>query len=261
MSKRYGILCFIVISLLAAATASASNRADEEPSLPDAQSIVQAAFDYWRGRASKGVFEMIIHRPDWQRSQVLTGWTRGEEDSVFLIIEPTRDAGNGTLKRGNQMWTFNPKINRVIKLPPSMLGQAWMGSDFTNNDLLKSDSIVRDFTHRLLSVEQANGHKIYVIESIPKPGAPVVWGKEILKVRDDHIFLEEAFFDQDYRLVKSMIADEIGELGGKVFPRISTMQQADEPERYTRLIYRELEFFETLPERYFTQAFLRNPRE
>jgi outer membrane lipoprotein-sorting protein len=128
---------------------------------------------------------MTIHRPDWERSLTIKAWTRGEKDSIFFILTPPKDVGNGTLKRGREMWIYNPKVNRVIKLPPSMMSQAWMGSDFSNNDLAKSDSILEDYTHLLEGVETHEGKKVYVVKSTPKPAAPVVWGMQRLKIRED----------------------------------------------------------------------------
>lgn len=228
---------------------------------PDATAIVRDAFHHYRGEASYARITMTIHRPEWERAQTLEGWTRGDDDSVIVITEPARDRGNGTLKRGSQMWTFNPRVNRVIKLPPSLMGQSWMGSDFTNHDLARTDSILVDYDHALLATEERDGRKVHRIGLTPKPGAPVVWGREELLVREDSIVLEERFFDQDGRLVKTLVASEIQTLGDRLLPRAITMVQAEDPQRYTRMEYLHLEFRPSLPERFFTEAFLRNPQE
>ena len=225
----------------------------------DADSLIQAAVDYYRGDASISTVEMIIHRPRWERSMTITAWTKGQKDSLFTIISPPKDKGNGTLKRGREMWTFNPKVNRVIKLPPSMMSQSWLGSDFSNNDLAKSDSIIEDYTHKIIKTEAHEGKPVYVIESMPKPQAPVVWGMQRLKVREDHIILAEEFFDEDMKLVKALIGSQIQILGGKLFPKLWRMQKAGAGDEYTLLNYRELEFKDHLPDRYFNLAALRNP--
>lgn len=142
----------------------------------DAEVIVRASIDYYRGRASESTVEMTIHRPAWKRTLTLKGWTKGMKESLFTIIAPPKDEGNATLKRGTEMWTFNPKVNRTIKIPPSMMSQSWMGSDFSNNDLAKSDSILEDYTHHLLGYEAHEGKRVFVVESLPRPAAPVVWG-------------------------------------------------------------------------------------
>jgi outer membrane lipoprotein-sorting protein len=226
----------------------------------DAQAIVQAGFDYWRGKASVATVTMVIHRPDWERHMTLEAWTQGKSDSLVVVIAPPKDKGNGTLKRGNEMWTYNPKVNRVIKIPPSMMSQAWMGSDFSNNDLAKSDSILDDYTHTLTGTETQEGKKVYVIKSMPKPAAPVVWGMQRLKIREDRILLREEFYDEDLALVKAMAGSQIQMMGGRLFPKVWRMQKADVADEYTELIYQELEFTNDLPDNLFTLTNLRNPR-
>lgn len=248
---------FRVLPVVALATACGSAVGSET----QAGKIVREAFDYYRGEASYAVMEMTIHRPEWERGQVLRGWTRGDKDGTILITEPARDRGNGTLKRGEQMWTFNPRVNRVIKLPPSLMGQSWMGSDFTNHDLSKTDSIIIDYDSELISEEVVDGQTVYHVKLTPKPEAPVVWGSQLLLIRDDHIMLEQRFFDQDGELVKSLVASELDVMGGRLLPRVLTMVQAEDDRKYTRIRYRELDFLDGLPERYFTESFLRNPRE
>lgn len=189
----------------------------------------------------------------------IKAWTRGTKLSLFTILEPAKDRGNGTLKRGREMWTFNPKVNRVIKLPPSMMSQSWMGSDFSNNDLAKSDSILEDYTHSIEATEIRDGMKVFLVKSTPKPRAPVVWGMQRLMIREDKVLLREEFYDEEMSLVKAMTGSQIEMLGGKLYPRIWIMKQADVEDEYTRLEYQELEFKDDLPESYFTLSALRNP--
>ena len=226
----------------------------------DAQAIVQASFDYWRGKASVATVAMIIHRPDWERPMTIKAWTKGQSDSIVVVTAPSKDKGNGTLKKGKEMWMYNPKVNRVIKVPPSMMSQAWMGSDFSNDDLAKSDSILDDYTHTLIGTETYEGKTVYVIKSMPKPTAPVVWGMQRLKVREDHILLQEEFYDEDLELVKAMNGSQIKMMSGRLFPKVWRMQKAGFEDEYTELIYEELEFREDLPDNLFTITNLRNPR-
>ena len=219
---------------------------------PDAAAIVKAGFDHYRGQASEAVVEMVIHRPSWERTMRMQAWTKGTDKSLIRITAPPKDEGNGTLKKGHEMWTYNPKVNRVIKLPPAMMAQSWMGSDFSNNDLAKSDSILNDYTHTLTGTETHEGHTVYVIESMPKPAAPVVWGKQVLKIRDDDILLSETFFDEELAPVKRMTARDIQMMGGRLFPKIWRMQEVDKEDEYTLLRYHALSFLDDLPERVFT---------
>jgi len=172
----------------------------------------------------------------------IKGWTRGQADALFFIEDPPKDSGNGTLKLSREMWTYNPKINRVIKLPPSMMSQSWMGSDFSNNDLAKSDSILTDYTHSVINKEKREKWMIYTVRSIPKPNAPVIWGKQEADIREDGIMLRQAFFDEDGIKVKEMITKDIGDLGGRLFPKEWIMRKADEENSHTKIIYKSLEF-------------------
>jgi len=223
----------------------------------DAEGLVKAGFDYFRGRTSVSLVDMMVHRAGWERALTIKAWTKGKDRSLFRIVAPPKDKGNGTLKKGREMWLYNPKINRVIKIPPSMMSQAWMGSDFSNNDLAKSDSLIRDYRHQIVGTERHEGKKVYIIKSIPKPSAPVVWGMQRLKIREDLIFLEQVFYDEDLQPVKAMTTGDIQMLGGKLFPRKWKMQKTGAENGYTLLVYRELSFDPPLPERVFSLTTLR----
>jgi len=226
----------------------------------DARMIVGGAVNYLRGDYSEASARMTIHRPDWERKMTIKAYTKGKTDSVFWIIDPPKDRGNGTLKRGREMWIYNPKVNQVIKLPPSMMSQSWQGSDFSNNDLAKSDTIVDDYTHQLVGSENQDGMKIYVIRSIPKPGAAVVWGMQKLYIRQDKILLREEFYDEDKKLVKTLIIEKIGMMGGKLYPLQWKMAKADAKDEYTRIDYDSIKFPANLPDQLFTVSSLQNPR-
>ena len=227
---------------------------------PEALGLVEKAFDYWRGMSSYSEFSMTIHRPDFERTMILKGWTRGRGDALFFVQQPPKDAGNGSLKKGKEMWSYNPKINRAIKLPPSMMSQSWMGSDFSNDDLAKSDSILEDYDHIIVDKSVDDGHEIFTVESVAKEDAPVVWGKQILKIRDDFILLNEQFYDEDMVLVKEMTAENIDDFSGRIFPRSWTMRRTDEEDRFTRLEYVALEFDIEIEDKMFTLASLKSKK-
>ncbi|MCG6962064.1 MAG: outer membrane lipoprotein-sorting protein [Acidobacteria bacterium] len=252
-SLRSGLVALALI--LAAFGALKATAAADDPA-----TIVKGAIDYWRDVTSYTVVEMTVHRPDWERASLMRAWTRGEKDSLVRFVKPARDAGSATLKVGDDMWIFSPKLNRVIKLPFSMMAQSWMGSDFSYNDLAKSDQIIHNFTHRLVKTDKQDGHAVYVIESTPLPNAPVIWGKERLRIRDDHLLLEETFFDQDGKPVKRLSAVKIGRLGGKVYVTSMRMEKLDEADHWTEITYRKASFGLSLPDAVFTLSNLRNPR-
>ncbi|MCK5311325.1 MAG: outer membrane lipoprotein-sorting protein [Desulfobacteraceae bacterium] len=258
MSRYQYIIIIIFISIFIYVPASYCTETTEENNVSEIGSIlVKKAFDYYRGIASVSVVDMTIHRADWERTMKIKAWTMGAHDSLFKIISPAKDKGNGTLQKGKEMWTFNPKVNRVIKLPPSMMSQAWMGSDFSNNDLAKSDTIVRDYSHTIVNVKESNGLKIFSIESIPHPQAPVVWGMLRFEVREDGIMIRQGFYDEDKLLVKELVTTDIKMMGGRLFPCVWRISKTDEPDEYTTIEYFELEFKDSLPVRIFSKAGLK----
>ena len=245
----------LAISLLLGATAYAAVSAE------DAAAIIKHAIDYWRDISSYSVVDMTIHRPDWERTMTIRIWTRGQKESLVRVTAPPKDAGNATLLLDNDMWSFTPKINRVIKIPSSMMSQSWMGSDFSNNDLAKADDLIEQYTHKLLRTETHEGHKVYVIDSTPKEAAPVVWGHEVIKIRDDWLILEHLFYDQQNVLVKQLVTSEIKPMGGKLVASRERMQKADKPGEWTDVVTREVRFNIPIVASTFTLSNLRNPRE
>ena len=228
---------------------------------PDASQIVRDAVNHWRGVASYSEMTMVIHRPDWERAMSMQAWTKGDDKSLVRVIEPKKDRGNGTLTDGNSMWTFSPKVNRVIKIPSSLMGQSWMGSDFSNKDVAKADDIIDQYDHSLLSVSEEDELTIYEIQSVPHEEAAVVWGREVLRIREDHVVLNHSFYDQDGELVKSLESLEIGEMGGRTVAMRQRMGEVDAPDEWTEIRIDAVDYDVDIRDNLFTLSNLRNPRE
>jgi outer membrane lipoprotein-sorting protein len=226
-----------------------------------ARDLVQKAMDHWRGLTSHGVSTMTIHRPDWERSMTMESWSKGDKISLVRVIEPRKDAGNGTLLNDSNMWTYTPRINRIIKVPSSMMAQSWMGSDFSNKDISKSTDIIDQYDHTLSGQETIDGHVYYTVTSVPHEDAAVVWGKEVLVVRDDFVLMEQQFWDQDGVLVKKLETTEVAEMGGRAIAKVMRMGKVETPDEWTRLTAEEIEFDLDLPDSLFTLSSLRNPRQ
>lgn len=244
------------LSLILLLLVSASSCAGET----SARQLVKDAMDHWRGLTSSSVITMTIHRPDWERSMTLHVWSKGTKLSLVRVIEPKKDAGNGTLLNDNNMWTYSPKINRIIKVPSSMMQQNWMGSDFSNKDIAKSTDIIDQYEHELTGQEESGGHVFYTVTSIPHEEAAVVWGKEVIIIRDDLVLMEEQFWDQDDVLVKSMKTLRVEEMGGRAVAAVMRMGKAETPEDWTEITTQSIEFDLELPANIFTLSNLRNPR-
>lgn len=227
----------------------------------EAREIVRAAIDYWRGASSYSEMTMTIHRPDWERSMSMRAWTQGDDHSLVRVTAPRKDRGNGTLIDDNNMWTYSPKINRVIKVPSSMMGQSWMGSDFSNKDISRVDDIIDQYEHSFIGEERHDGKTAYRIESIPHEDAAVVWGKEVLLIRDDHVVLQHGFYDQDAVLVKELETLELKEMGGRIIASRQRMNKVDTPDEWTEITVGTVQYDLELPDSLFTLSNLRNPRE
>jgi outer membrane lipoprotein-sorting protein len=227
----------------------------------DGKTIVRDAINHWRGLSSYTEMTMIIHRPDWERSMTMRAWTKGAKQTLVRVVEPKKDRGNGTLTDDKSMWSYSPKVNRVIKIPSSMMGQSWMGSDFSNKDIAKADDIVDEYQHSILKTEEIDGVTVYDIQAIPNEDAAVVWGSEVMRIREDHVVLQHSFYDQDGELVKTLGTLEIVEMGGRVIAKRQRMIKADEPDKWTEIQVNDVEYEVDLKDSLFTLSNLRNPRE
>lgn len=226
-----------------------------------AKEIIQRVDEKMRGTSNSSEMKMTIVRPEWKREITMKGWSLGTEYSLILITGPARDKGQAFLKRDNEMWNWQPSIDRVVKLPPSMMLQSWMGSDFTNDDLVKESSIVNDYNHSLEQDSVINGTNVYKIVLTPKPDAPVVWGKVVCYVdKREYNQLLVRYYDEDDYLVNTMVLSEIKEMGGRRIPTKLEMIPADNPRQRTVIEYQNQEFNIGLKESFFSMQNMKRVR-
>ncbi|MBI3565591.1 MAG: outer membrane lipoprotein-sorting protein [Elusimicrobia bacterium] len=235
--------------LLAAASASAAD--------VDVKELVDKANKALRGDSSRGRLTMTIETPDWKRSLEVEGWNKDRTFAFIVIRAPAKERGETTLRRRNEMWLWMPKVERVIKIPPTMMHSAWQGSDFTYEDIVKADSIVKDYTHKLLSTKKEEGRTVYHIEAIPKADAPVVWGKVITDVAlydsDQAVVpLNELDYSERGELIRTITLSDIKVMSGRRVPaRLECVPAAKKGQR-TVLQYQELEFDLPLKDDFFS---------
>jgi len=227
-----------------------------------ATEIIKIADQKARGiTSSRGEMKMTIVRPTWSREISLKSWSKGSAYSLMLITAPARDKGAAFLKRENEIWNWQPSIDRAIKLPPSMMMQSWMGSDFTNDDLVRESSIVIDYTHKLKEDQEIDGRICYQIELIPKPEAPVVWGKVLSWIsKEDYLQLKTEFYDEDGYLVNTMTGKDVKMMGGRLLPTRIEMVPADEDGKKTVLEQIDIAFDEPIEESFFSIQNLKRVR-
>ncbi|HEX5168083.1 MAG TPA: outer membrane lipoprotein-sorting protein [Cyclobacteriaceae bacterium] len=226
-----------------------------------AQEIVKKADDKMRGNSNRSEMKMTIVRPDWKREITMKGWALGNEYSLILITGPARDKGQAFLKRKHELWNWQPSIDRVIKLPPSMMLQSWMGSDFTNDDLVKESSVVNDYTQTLVGDSTLEGRSCYKIQLIPKPEAAVVWGKVIAFIdKKEFNQLLVRYYDEEGVLVNTLVLSDIKSMGGRVLPTRLEMIPADNPKQKTVIEYYDLAFDIGLKEDFFSMQNMKRVR-
>jgi hypothetical protein len=223
-----------------------------EAAEPTVEELLQRTDDLMRGDSSEGTFTMHVKTARWDRSMTMKAWSEGTEKSLIQILAPAKDRGMATLKVENDIWNYLPKVDRTIKVPATMMSGSWMGSHFTNDDLVKHSRFDTDYDCDF-SARPEGGQGHYVIDCVPKPDAPVVWGKVVVKIRgSDELVEEVAYFDEEDQLVRTFSYEDIGELGGRRVPRRVRVVPADKPEESTEIIYEELAFDVKLPRNTFT---------
>lgn len=227
----------------------------------DAKEIVKKADEKMRGETSStSVMTMKIVRPSWSREITFKSWTMDTKYSLVLITDPVKEKGQTFLKRDREMWNWNPTISRMIKLPPAMLSQGWMGSDFTNDDLLNQSSIVVDYTHKIVGNETIEGRECYKIELIPLEDAPVVWGKVNLWISKDYIQMKAEYFDEDDFLVKTELCKKVETMDGRLIPTVFELIPADEEGHKTVVSIKEIKFNAKLQPSFFSQQNMKRVR-
>ncbi len=220
-----------------------------------AKEIIRKADEKFQGeKSSISTMTMVIQRPTWERSIAFKNWTKGRDYSLTLITAPAKEKGQTFLKRYNDMWNWNPVISRMIKLPPSMMSQGWMGSDYTNDDILKESSIVVDYTHKILGEDSINGYYCYRIELIPLEEAAVVWGKIIKWIsRDDFLQMKSEYFDEDGYLVKTENAYDVKIMDGRTIPTRIDIVPADKNNQKTIVYINTVKFNLPMEDDFFSQ--------
>jgi len=219
-----------------------------------AREIVKKADEKGRGMTSQGVMTLTIVRPDWTRSITLKSWSKGTEYSLIYITAPAKEKGQVFLKRQNDMWNWVPSIERLIKIPPSMMMQSWMGSDYTNDDLVKESSIVVDYSQKLSGREKVRDMECYKIELIPLPDAAVTWGKVITWITVDGFNQWEAeYYDEDSTIVNVMNASDIKRMGDREIPTKLEIDPVNKKGNKTVLVINSMIFNQPISESFFSQ--------
>jgi hypothetical protein len=243
----------------AAAEAVGDNELNTNESAEKAREIMQYIDDLWRGGSSRATIQMIIKTDRWERNLTMTGWSLGTDYSLVRILSPAREAGTATLKHENDIYNYLPKTDRTIKITSGMMMGSWMGSHFTNDDLVKESRMAQDYNQRIVFEGERNAVDIYEIQLIPKPDAAVVWGSILFSVRkEDRMPLKARYFDDADTLVRTMTFDDHKTMGDRLLPAVMRLTPEDHPGEFTEMIYQDIEFDLDLEPSFFSLRNLRS---
>jgi len=224
----------------------------------DARDIVEKIDELYRSDSSKALMEMEIVTPHWQRTLKMRVWSEGMDKTFIRILEPKKERGMGTLRVENEMWNYLPKTNKVIKIPPSMMMSSYMGSDFTNNDLVREYTFTEDYDFYLTEVESPEPDLIYV-KCVPHEGLPIVWGHILLAVRSsDYLPVWQKYYDEKGELVREMFFKDIKQFEDRRIPSVMELIPFTKEGHKTVMRYLEVKFDLQINESVFTLRNLRS---
>ena len=224
--------------------------------------IIKRADEKFNGeKTSISTMSMTIVRPAWERTIEFRNWTSGRDYALTLITAPAKEKGQSFLKRRNEMWNWNPTISRLIKLPPSMMSQGWMGSDYTNDDILKESSVVNDYNHEIEGEEELDGRVCWKIKLVAKEDADVIWGHQVRWIdKKDFLFLKSELYDEDGYLVRTELGKDIRSMDGRLIPTRIELVPEDEEGQMTLLEIKEISFNDPIQEGFFSQQNMKRVR-
>lgn len=218
----------------------------------DAKEIVRKAENNAKGETSTALITIQTIRPKWNREMTVKAWTKGNDWVLIQVNTPVKDKGIVFLKRKKEVWNWIPSIERSIKMPPSMMNQSWMGTDFTNDDLVKEASILEDYTHILLGDTLVDNYSCIKIRLIPKPSSSVIWGSiDMCVEKSKYMMLHVDYFDEDGSLVNRMHGSDVKVFGKRSLPARLEMIPSDKKGNKTILIYNSLVFDTPIDDSFF----------
>lgn len=236
-----------------------SSPSTANPSSSKAQEMIRSGETKMRGESSQTKMRMVIKRPSYERELVLRAWAQGLEKAVVEIVKPAKEQGVVSLRLDQNMWNYLPKTDQVVRVPSSLMLQSWMGSDFTNDDLMKASSLSRDYTHKILKNEVVRGDKTALIECLPLPKAPVVWGKVLYWARlEDNLPVRQQFFDDKGKLVRTIEFSAFKEMDHRTIPTQLHINKADSAVESTTVTYEQAFFDRDIPLSIFSQNEIKN---
>ncbi len=225
---------------------------------PEVKRLLDRVDDLFRGKSSEATVEMHVKTSSFERHLKIRVMSQGKDKALIRILEPAKEKGVTTLRVGDNLWNYLPKIDRTIKVPAAMMSSSWMGSHFTNDDLVQESRFSDDYDATMTAKPGAKGKGDYVITMIPKPNAPVVWGKVVVSI-DGKTALPKVvrYYDEKGKLVRTMTYSDVKDIDGRQLPTTMKLVPEEHPGEYTTLHYDTLRIGADLPPRTFSLQALR----
>jgi outer membrane lipoprotein-sorting protein len=242
--RHVAISSFILFMLMFVASAARAVEVDE---------LVRHIDRLWRGDTSHATMSMTVRTSRYERQMTMEAWSKGSDYSLVVIREPVKDRGVATLKVENNIWNYLPKINRVTKIPSSLMSGSWMGSHFTNDDLVRESTFEHDYTASITFNGERDGASIYELTFIPKPDAAVVWGKVVMVIDQKTLAPHRAlYYDEEGALIRTLTFGQLREIDKRVIPMRLTLQPEDKPGESTAIVYGDIAFGVPLDASFFS---------
>ncbi|AKH19281.1 outer membrane lipoprotein-sorting protein [Sedimenticola thiotaurini] len=215
----------------------------------------------WRGDTSQATMTMAVRTARYERTLTMEAWSRGKDYSLVIIREPIKDRGIATLKVEANIWNYLPKINRVTKVPSSMMSGSWMGSHFTNDDLVRESTYQDDYDASISFQGERDGQPVYELTFIPRPDAAVVWGKVVMLIEQTSLAPRQArYYDEEGELIRTMTMDQISLIDGRSIPMRLRLKPEDKPDESTVIVYHDIRFGIPLEASFFSLQTLKRGR-
>jgi outer membrane lipoprotein-sorting protein len=255
--QRNLITMFYLVLVLLCSTIGAFGQTDDE-AVKKAKEILRQLDDMWRGASSHSILTMQVKTAHYTRDMQMEGWSKGKDKTLVRILSPLKDKGAATLKSGNEIYSYLPKTDRTIRLTSGMMMGSWMGSHFTNDDLVKESRMDQDYDPSITFEGKRDGQDVIEFTLIPKPDAAVVWGKIVAVIRsNEYMPVRYAYYDEDMKIARTMTFSRYEMMAGKIRPKVMRVVPADKPDEYTELVYDKLELNVDINDDFFSLSSLK----
>lgn len=233
-----GILAPLVISLALAAAGPVWAQA---PPLPAQADVVKHLDDLYRSKSSIGTFTMEVKTKNYERTMTMEQWSIGQDEALIVIRKPEREAGTATLRTEQGLWNYAPRADRLIRIPSGLLSESWMGSHFTNDDLMRESSYDDDFDTTMSWVDEG-GRRLLQLSMVPKPDAAVVFTKIVFLLTGEGWLPVRADYYDEGDVVRRMHFKDVKTYSGRKMPSVMEVIPEDKKGEFTRVRYDAMEF-------------------